>query len=407
MMKNIKPFRSLSMGFATLGLVLSQQGCGLQWLKDRMGCSHCKEVTARDEGAVPALIGTQSAGSSDYSSYEIDISPNNSGREMIRFAPGKSLKIAYTLHNAPVITYGGFEDRVLAMVGQMMPKGFDLSSLPKQQRSMLVADIVKIESLRRVEIESLLRDESFRKKLAQRLESDLNGLVFEYVLERVKSKISVSADDVASEYEENKGRYIKELGGVRLAAAKYNNAEDAQQFLAALTEKDVRDISDFSKEAKDTVGKFRDFGLVSKEFPRGADSLLVEAVENFSEYPSLDIVSLADNEHWVLLATESKSTVYYTFEECKQRIASMMEQRLVEKMISDYIDTAKDKVGAEIISADFADEKKEVDEDDSAAFASSDTPSDDEDSASIASLGTLSDEDSLSGDDEFSSESLR
>ena len=396
-MKNMKPFRSLSMGFATLGLVLSQQGCVFKWIKDKMGCSHCKEAPVHGgHGSLPAassVVGGRDSVGAAFSTYKIDITPDTSGHEMIRFAPGNSFKVEFSFPDAPVITDVGFEDKVSAMVGPMMPKGFKLQSLPQQQLAMLQADIVKIESLRRAELETLLGTETFRKKLAQRIESDLNGLVFEYVLEKVKSRVSVSADDIANEYKDNKNRYVKELGGIKLVATKYSNLEDAQQFFAVLTDKDVRDVADFSREAKDSPGQFRDFGLVSKEFPRGAASSLVEVVEGFAEYPSLDIVTASDDEHWVVLATEARETSFYSFEECKQRIASMMEQRLVEKMVGEYIESAKNKVGAEIISSNFANEKKEVDEDDKGLMGAPDEFLDEEDRIDMRSQEDLTEED--------------
>ena len=100
--------------------------------------------------------------------------------------------------------------------------------------------------------------------------------------------------------------------------------------LAILTDKNIRDAVEFAREIKDSTGQMRDFGVVSKEFPRGADALLVEAVENFVEYPSLDVVTLADDEHWVLLAIESKETSYVPFEEAKQRISLMLEKDSLE-----------------------------------------------------------------------------
>ena len=244
-------FKVLVTGLVMGGVLLSQ-GCFLGWLKEKTACSHCHKC--------PNSTGKQhdknSAGEAEnkgdgYASrevYSVEVEPSKGGRPMVKFGAASNTEIKLTLCNPKLLTTEGVKDKVMAMIGQMVPRGLNFNDFPQQQVKMLLEDLVKIECLRRTEIKGLLEQEEFRKKLAQKVEVDLNALVFEHVINQVKDKVIISDEEVAEEYRENLGKYIKELGGVRLVAAKYSTLEEAQQELAALMDKGVSTIPDFTEE---------------------------------------------------------------------------------------------------------------------------------------------------------------
>ena len=77
----------------------------------------------------------------------------------------------------------------------------------------------------------------------------------------------------------------------------------------------------------------------------------------------MDMVTVSGDEHWVLLATELKETVYYKFDECKTHIAEALKQRAMEKVLGEYIEKAKSNVDVEIVSTSLREDGNENSDD--------------------------------------------
>lgn len=341
-MKSFLSFKNAVMGTSIFGIAMSLWGCDIRkWF----GCSNCDHKHA-------VHASTKTNASEDHVNkhvYKIESKTDTDGKVLVKFLEQDPVSIHYTLNSEAILTDKGFESKVMAMIGSMVPQGFSLKNLPKQQLDMLLGDVVKIRALRDSELKACLANPEFLDKLAQRFEADLNTLVLEKAMEELKNKATVSDSEVKEEYNANKNKYIKDLGGTKVIGVKFDNHDDAQAFESVLNEKSITTTDEFSAEAKFSRGQFKDFGRISKEFSRGADSAIIDAIESQSSYPSVDMVSVSEDENWVLLFVDSKDTSYFSFDESRPRIEGMLKQKALESLMNKKIDQAKSKVGVQFV----------------------------------------------------------
>ncbi len=284
--------------------------------------------------------------------YEIETVADTSGTEIVKFKPQPNIQINFTLNDEPVMTDKGFEGKLMAMLGGMFAPGFSLKNLPKQQLDGLMNEVVKMRALRDSELKACLDDPAFREKLAQRIETDLSTLMIERLVTNLKSKFSVSDSEVREEYDNNKNRYIKELGGTRVVGVKFDSLDAAQNFESTANDKSIVTPEEFNAEGKMSGGQLRDLGRVSKEFARGVDAAVLSAIENQEALPSVELVTVSDNEHWVLLMVDTKETTYFSFDEARSRIEAMLTQKSLEGAFVKMVELAKVKSGVQMLNGD-------------------------------------------------------
>jgi len=349
-MKNLKLLLALTIGLGILGFVVSKNG---RWLRGKLFCTSCCSSKSCSNST------PKNFSNGNNESYTINIASDSSGEPLARFAPANDIKLEVIIQDNPVLTDKYLEKKIAETYGQMLQQDVSLKNLPKQQLKLFFDHSMQIEGVRRAELANILASEENRKKLANHIDQALTGFVMTNIYEKAKEKAKVSPDDLLAEYENNKSRFIKDLGGIRIIAAKYESKDDAEQQLTLMSDKDISTVVDFAREVKDndgTEGQIKDFGYVSKDFPRGAALQIVEAAESFAEYPSLDIVTISENEHWLLMATEAKDATYYSFEECKQRISAMLEQQSIMKAVNDALAKGAQESKAEMIQNSYFDD---------------------------------------------------
>lgn len=353
-MKSMKLVLALAAGVSVVSLAVYKYGPSKygQCLINKISCSsNCCAAKNNCSSMISENKNSDSSSRSYCIDNKIEHSDDNS-KILVKFNAEKNLHLDITLVDNPILTEKVLEQKILDLVGQHIPN-FKMADIPAQQLKMMLDQIVAMEIIKQCDLEEFFASKDRTSVLARKINKVITEAVNEYSMEKVKSKLEVSSKEITSEYENNKSRYIKELGGVRLVAVKYENKEDAEQQIALLSEKEVQTVVDFAREIKESEvlgGQLKDFGYVSKLSPRGAALELVEAAENLSEYPSLDIVSLSENENWLLMATELKETTYYSFDECKQRISYLLEQKAFEKKWLDYVEKNMKKVKPEVLA---------------------------------------------------------
>lgn len=236
-------------------------------------------------------------------------------------------------------------DSINDEISGVMPT-FDFRSIPANQKGDVANEIFKSVCLRRELLQSYMQDPAFADKIKNTFRSLLRILTTQKVGEELMNNAVVSEDDMLAEYNQNKMRYLLQVGGVRTLTASFTSEESAESFKASLEEKE--DISEqiFSDEAKQKGADVRDYDYISKEITRGASKDLIEAVSEFDgEFPALTTVSTGNNEFLVALVTDSREPKFKTFEEAKKEIEMSLKRVKVmnsyNKAMGDFVKKAQ------------------------------------------------------------------
>lgn len=258
------------------------------------------------------------------------------GPKIIEFKDGSSM------------TMGDIDDEIIAALSaNPYTKTLTISQITPDMKELFFKDVMnrKLVDLW-AEENNVEQDAQFQADLAQTYKMLTQVKKGEWFSNQIKTKISsmISDKDVKKTYDQNKSRYVKTAGGVRVAAVKFATSDDAKTFLDSANPGATTTVKDFELLAKTALnGTFKDFGRISEESPRGAHKALLDEAMSRKTFPSIEIVKVGDDEFWVSMFESEKESVYFTFDEVKDQIRAMAENEKFAELIEAEIKNLEKK----------------------------------------------------------------
>lgn len=243
-----------------------------------------------------------------------------------------------------VINKDDFDKRVNQVL-QSNPyfRGAGVDSLPMNVKSNLLNRFAEEELLvinaAKLGIES---DAEFKKTREEMFKLVERSLLIQFSEKKIYDGIQVSEEQSKDYFEKNKDRYVKVAGGTLVNGVKFDTDAAANAFMA----KAKSDIKNFDKLAKqDKLGKFREFGRVSKDgnAAMGMDMVpapIKEAVLALPNVPAVEKVK-EGKSIWVVAAIDQKPSVYFEFNEVKPQVEAMIKNNEFRNKLKTEIDKLK------------------------------------------------------------------
>lgn len=268
-----------------------------------------------------------------------------SGPKVVEFKDGSSLTMGEI----------DFEiEKVLA--ANPYTKAMSASQLPPDMKEMFFKEMLSRKVVEMWADDNKVSDsEAFKEDLEQTIKLLVQAKKGEWFSNQVKAKAekSVSDSDVQAAYDKNKSRYVKATGGVRVAAVRFASRDTAKEFFDSL-DTSISKVQDFEEASKNAPeGKFRDFGRISEESPKGASKVLVDEAMSRRSFPSIEMVKSGDDEYWVAFFEDSKDAVHFGFDEVSSQIRSMIENEKFAEMIESEVKAIESKYVKTINSSVF------------------------------------------------------
>ncbi len=344
----IQKFLKCTLNFVALAFCLAFiAGAGpCDKLKNWFGCSSCDSHTKKHSHQQPQSVDTEDkkADSKQKQASELSFELSDDGRKSVakdeiiaRFPSKKSYNFSISLTDEAELGPDSINDEISGV----MPM-FDFRNLPAGQKGEVANEIFKSVCVRRELLESYMQDSAFAEKIKNTFRSLLRIITSQKVGEELMNNTVISEDEMLAEYDQNKMRYLQQVGGVRTLTASFASEEEAENFKANLEEKGEISEQLFSDEAKQKGSFARDYDYISKEITRGASKELIEAVTEYEgEFPALTTVTTENNEFLVALVTDSRESKFRTFEEAKKDIEMSLKRMKVmnnyNKAMTDFV----------------------------------------------------------------------
>lgn len=224
-------------------------------------------------------------------------------------------------------------------------KGATAESLPKELQLKFFEQLV-MQSL----LEEHANGNNIEKnpqyiKEYQDAEKQLKSALKIRVIEKeIYDGISATDEEVQKHFEENRERFVKVAGGALAMGIRFDTDSAADAFLA----KARAAGADFEKLAKDDkIGKFRDFGRVSKD-AKGMQFEIVpapikEAVLAMPKYPHIEKIK-AGKDIWIVKASDKKNTEFFDLAEVRPHIENMLKSNKFKDVLEARIKDIRSKL---------------------------------------------------------------
>ncbi len=162
--------------------------------------------------------------------------------------------------------------------------------------------------------------DAFKKSFAETQKLIKESLLVQMYEKDILADVSVEGQEVASEYEKNKSRYVKVAGGVLIEAISFKDSSDADFFYERVNNNADNFVALAKIEAR---GEFRDFNRVSSvvfgQQAAQVPAAIRSAAMQVASFPGIKKVKDTD-KIWVMRASDKKATVYFTLEEIKSQL---------------------------------------------------------------------------------------
>lgn len=261
--------------------------------------------------------------------------PKKSGPTVVEFKDGSSMTLGEVDYEV---------EKVLA--ANPYTKAVSASQLPMEMKEMFFKELM---NRKLVEIwadkNNVTENPEFKVDVENTIKMIIQAKKGEWFSNQVKAKAEklVSDKDVEAAYEKNKGRYMKATGGVRTAAVRFANKDEAKEFFDSI-DASVTKVADFEEASKNAPsGKYRDFGRISEESPKGASKVLVDEALSRRSFPSIEMVKSGDDEYWVAFFEDVKEAVFFSFEEVSSQVRSMLENEKFGEMLESEVKALEEK----------------------------------------------------------------
>lgn len=199
------------------------------------------------------------------------------------------------------------------------------------------------------------KQEDFVESLSKTTELLRQSLLVQFYEKDILSGITVDQNEVKAEFEKNKSRYIKVAGGALVEGVKFENSSDADAFYDRVKS----NISNFTELAKnEPKGEFKNFDRVG-ESPYGPQYSQISpairsAVLKLSTYPSIIKVKDVNKKTWVVHAADKKETVYFSLDEIRPRLESMIKTNKFKEKLDTQLKTLRKEFTVDINEDFFA-----------------------------------------------------
>lgn len=262
---------------------------------------------------------------------------------------GDTSKVLVSINGTPRITEEGLNRKLKQMLqADAMTAAIDPATIPVVAKQKFLGDWLNIMLIREVwdGKTQVSQTADFKAALAERMEALEDALIVEKFVDSLKTELAISDDAIRKEFDAHRERYAKVAGGVRLSGAKFSSNDAAKAFETSVA--GVKTVADFEKAARaNSKAQYRDFGRVSEGAPRSAPQELATEASKMKGLPAVKVVSAADGK-WVIFALDKKDAEYYTFDEVKPQIKSMLEGQQFNELLSNKIDGFKKVATVEI-----------------------------------------------------------
>ena len=248
----------------------------------------------------------------------------------------------------PVLYQKEFEG-YLAQMLQMYPqlKGLmTVDSLPEPMKKNVLQKLVDQKLIiawgKKNNVE---QDEEFVKSLDEALKMIKDHLMIQQFEKRMSTDIEATDSDVRAEFNKNKKKYVKTLGGTTILGVKFKNDADAADLLNKAKGKEDQ----FKEIVKiETKEKVKDFGKVSEDTSLpGLPKEVKEVAITITKFPALKTVK-SGKFTWVICAPDKVETEYLEFDEVKGQIEEMIRNEQTQKAIEKKIGELKKEYTVEI-----------------------------------------------------------
>lgn len=243
-----------------------------------------------------------------------------------------------------VINKDDFDKRVTQVL-QSNPyfRGAGVDSLPMNVKSNLLNRFAEEELLViNASTQGIENDAEFKKTREEMFKLVERSLLIQFSEKKIYDGIQISEEQSKGYFAKNKERYVKVAGGILVNGVKFDTEAAASAFLA----KAKANIKNFDKLAKqDKLGKFREFGRVSKEGNAAMGMEMVpapikEAVLALPNVPAVQKVK-EGKAFWVVAAMDQKPSVYFEFNEVKPQVEAMIKNDEFRTKLKTEIDKLK------------------------------------------------------------------
>lgn len=182
------------------------------------------------------------------------------------------------------------------------------------------------------------KTEEFQKAYLEALEN-LKRLMFVNQFEKqMISQINVSERDIREEYEKNKTKFAKVVGGVTTSGVCFEDPKAAQEFLVK-TKGNETEFNRLASEEKE--GKFRSFGNVNNDSYYVPETIKSTAL-NAKKYPMTTIIT-SDKENWVICALDKKESEYRPYEEVRGDLENALKGKKFQEILERKMNELKSK----------------------------------------------------------------
>jgi peptidyl-prolyl cis-trans isomerase C len=241
-----------------------------------------------------------------------------------------------------VLTLDEF-DMYLYQVVESNPyfKQIGKEGLPMAVKQRIFESIVKqrliIKEAERMQLD---QGDEYQKAFDETVQLVKNSLLVQQFEKHVLQDIAVTDKEIQDEFDKNKQRYVKVMGGTLVQGCRFEKTEDANAFYD-----DVKGNQDtFAERArKNTAGQFKDFGRVTDD-QRSSDipAHLRSAVLEMKDVPA--VIKVKDGDAmWVLYGRDKKDSVSFNFSEIKPQLESMLRMNKFKEVLDKRMGELRNK----------------------------------------------------------------
>jgi len=156
-------------------------------------------------------------------------------------------------------------------------------------------------------------------------------------------KTSVTDRDVHKYYDEEKDRFILSQGGRKTVGVRFTDEGVAKAFLRKV-KAEGGDIAKAAQSEEDGVAdQVRDFGLVHED-KIGIDPTLRTKVLAM-KVPGTEMFKIDDKTFWVVHVSEEEEKKYRSFDDVKDQLRRILEERATAEASSKKLEELKEKYG--------------------------------------------------------------
>ena len=245
------------------------------------------------------------------------------------------------IDKSPVLKRSDFDKHLEQMLsfypqlkGAMSPEKLPLA-VKKTFLNKLVEQELIVAHAKKMGVE---RDPEFQKQLDETITLIKRHLFLQFFEKKLSDKIEITDAQVRSEYDKNKKKYIKFLGGTLASAVRFEKAEDAGEFFEKAKDRQ----EEFNKLGKaEKAGRFINFGRVSQEtaHPEFSDAVKREVLAA-TKLPEVRRIKDGDTI-WIVCISDKKDTEYFEFDDIKGQIEHYLRTQQLQEALNSELEKLK------------------------------------------------------------------